>query len=130
MSGRISKKYNNFSKKSDFKKIIENISSINRKIKNLNLNKYFDLYNQVKLSVSMIKDYKNKNYTAIPFRTILLISATLLYFLNPFDVIPDIMPAIGYADDAALFVALFKSIQSDIEEYIKWKKSKPELVIE
>lgn len=33
-----------------------------------------------------------------------LVVGTLLYFINPFDLIPDITPFVGFVDDAALIL--------------------------
>jgi len=42
---------------------------------------------------------------AIPTRYKVLGIATLLYLINPFDAIPDMMPGVGYVDDAAALAA-------------------------
>ncbi|MBK7444751.1 MAG: DUF1232 domain-containing protein [Ignavibacteria bacterium] len=55
-----------------------------------------------------------------------MIAATILYFLNPFDVVPDLLPVFGYTDDALLFASVFKSIQTDLEKYCEWKGLSPD----
>ena len=45
----------------------------------------------------------------------------LIYFVSPIDIIPDSIPAIGYFDDAAVVAACWKLVESDIEEYEKWR---------
>lgn len=40
-----------------------------------------------------------------------LIAGALLYFLSPFDLIPDIMVGIGYTDDAVVVMAALKAVQ-------------------
>ena len=46
----------------------------------------------------------------------------LIYFVSPIDIIPDSIPAIGYFDDAAVVAACWKLVESDIEEYEKWRE--------
>lgn len=94
---------------------------VGRKSESLDVSKFRRFINQVKLAFGLIKDFKEKRYTDIPWRSITLISAAIIYFLNPFDVVPDLFPVIGIADDAVLFATLFKSIQTDLEKYGEWK---------
>lgn len=106
---------------SDLNEIISNEKTINNKSSAVDKNRFKKFINQIKLTLSLIKDFKSKRYNEIPWRSIAMIAAAVLYFLNPFDIIPDILPVFGYADDALLFAALFKSIQSDLEKYCDWK---------
>lgn len=94
---------------------------IKNKQEKLEKNKFKKFYLQIKLALELLKDYKKGLYSQIPWRSIGFVSLALLYFLNPFDVIPDLAPLIGFADDAAIFLSLFKSIQFDLQEYCRWK---------
>lgn len=47
----------------------------------------------------------------------------LSYFLNPFDIIPDFLPAIGYLDDMLIVSTVWDKVKEDIENYALWKKS-------
>src|SRR5438477_11164696 len=42
---------------------------------------------------------------ATPFHVRAALMGALAYFVLPFDVVPDILPALGYTDDAAVLVA-------------------------
>ncbi|MDH4127909.1 MAG: DUF1232 domain-containing protein [Spirochaetota bacterium] len=41
----------------------------------------------------------------------------LLYFINPFDIIPDVLPIIGYIDDGLIIAYLVKKLKEKIEIY-------------
>jgi len=43
-----------------------------------------------------------------------MLLATLAYFILPFDFIPDMLPVIGFADDAALLAATIALVSSHI----------------
>ena len=94
---------------------------INRKSSKVDSNRFGKFIKQMKLAMSLIKDFRNKSYTDIPWRSIAFITAAVLYFMNPFDVVPDMLPVFGFGDDAMLFAALFKSLQTDLEKYGEWK---------
>lgn len=101
--------------------IISEEKKIRDKTSGLNLDRFGKLLKQLQLAMSLIKDYKSRKYTDIPWRSITMIAASILYFINPFDMVPDMLPLFGIADDAMLFATLFKSIQIDLIRYGKWK---------
>jgi uncharacterized membrane protein YkvA (DUF1232 family) len=101
--------------------ILKNENQIEKKASKLNFEKFSKLIKQLTLSLHMLKDYRAKAYSNIPWRTIALVIAAVLYFINPFDIIPDFIPFLGYTDDAIAFAAVFKSAQTDLMEYCKWK---------
>lgn len=45
----------------------------------------------------------NGSYREVPWNIIATIGGTLLYMLSPIDLILDVIPFIGYLDDAAVF---------------------------
>ncbi|HLT24886.1 MAG TPA: YkvA family protein [Ignavibacteria bacterium] len=106
-------------------KTIDNVilheDDIEKKSKRLNKDKFGKLYKQVRLALQMIRDFKAKRYTMVPWRTMALISVGILYFLNPMDIMPDIIPILGLTDDAIALAAIFKSIQSDLKLYCEWR---------
>lgn len=71
--------------------------------------------------VSLVRSYIKKEYTDIPIGTIISIVSTLIYIVSPVDLIPDTIPVVGYIDDIMLLGWVLKSINSDIEEYKKWR---------
>lgn len=105
----------------DVSKVLKKSDKILDKAKKLDLKFLSKLFNQVKLTIEMLRDYRAKVYRDIPWRTISLITVALLYFWNPFDVIPDLMPIIGFTDDAIAFASIFRAVQSDLQKYALWK---------
>ncbi len=107
--------------RNDIREIISGESRVKSKSSKLDLKKFSKFINQIKLAMSLIKDFKDKRYTDVPWRSIAMISAAILYFINPFDMVPDMLPLFGMADDAIFFATVFKSIQLDLEKYGDWK---------
>lgn len=66
--------------------------------------------------VGLVKEaYGYVTDSRVPNRYKLLAIAALLYFINPFDAIPDWIPGVGYIDDAGALAALVMSIRKIID---------------
>ena len=72
----------------------------------------------------MVRCSASREYLDTPWKTIVLITAALIYFVSPFDAIADFIPFIGYVDDAAIISAVFASISRDVEKFIAWEAGK------
>lgn len=80
----------------------------------------------VKLMISLVKDYWNKNYREVPWWTVAAVVTALLYVLSPVDLIPDFIPFFGLLDDAAVVSACLFLVEQDLSRYKSWKDSKAE----
>lgn len=77
------------------------------------LNHYIVLFSQ------LIKAYVQGTYRKLPAIALAKIAAVLIYFISPFDFIPDVLPIIGFTDDLALVLCVGKSIKSELDEFEK-----------
>ncbi len=74
-----------------------------------------------KLLISAVKDYWTGRYRKWPWGTVAAVVFTLLYVLDPFDLVPDVLPIIGEVDDAAVTAACLFLIERDLLAYKQWK---------
>ncbi len=72
----------------------------------------------------LLRAYAQGEYREIPWKSLLLIVAAILYFINPIDIIPDLMPLVGLTDDFAVLFMVYKSVGADIDKFLEWEKSK------
>ena len=86
----------------------------------------------VKLLWSMLVDYKKGRYPNVPWKLIASIVFFFVYLVNPFDIIPDAIPVLGFTDDIGVLSLVLASFASDIDDYKKWLAAnpKPNLIIE
>lgn len=77
----------------------------------------------IPLFVSLIRSYMKKEYNNIPVGTIAAILCSLIYFFVLADLIPDVIPFIGYIDDIGVIAFALKMAQGDIKEYVEWRKA-------
>lgn len=78
------------------------------------------LFEQGKIMLSMVQDYWKGSYREIPYWAIGAVSLALLYVLNPVDIIVDVVPGIGYLDDATVVAFCLKLVQKELEKYQAW----------
>lgn len=120
---KLSRKFKSFKKDyspKDVEKVFEKKSKILGIMKNQTLQKYID---DVTLYFQMLKDFFSGQYKNIPIGSIAAIIGTLLYILNPIDIVPDVIPG-GFVDDLGILIACLNFTKFDIEEY---KKAKAEV---
>ncbi len=72
----------------------------------------------------LIKAYALGQYRDVPWKTILLIVAAVIYFVNPLDLVPDIVPLTGLTDDFAVLLWVYNSVSNEIEKFLAWEKAK------
>ena len=76
----------------------------------------------------MIKAYRDGTYKAAPWKSLLLVTAGIIYFVSPLDLIPDFIPVFGYVDDISILVWIANSLKKDVEEFEEWESSYAESV--
>jgi len=75
------------------------------------------LVEKVKLFIIMLRAYFKGEYKEIPWKSISLILAGLIYFVNPLDLVSDFIPVIGYVDDFTVVLWVFKSVEEDVNRF-------------
>jgi uncharacterized membrane protein YkvA (DUF1232 family) len=93
-------------------KVTETAANTNLTVVKL-LNHYIVLFSQ------LIKAYIQGSYRKLPAIALAKIAAVLIYFISPFDFIPDVLPIIGFTDDLALVLWVGKSIKNELDEFEK-----------
>ena len=79
------------------------------------------LVKQVCLLYEMLGDYWKGEYREIPYGSIAIVVVALVYFLSPIDLIPDLIPVIGYIDDALIVALAVQFIKEDLKDYCVFK---------
>ena len=106
-------------KEDDVDVVMDKQEEISSKIVNAGvLEKYSELG---KVMLGMLTDYRKGIYSKVPWFTIATIAFGFLYILNPFDIVPDFIPLIGYIDDLAVFTFGLRFIETDLHNYLDWK---------
>lgn len=78
---------------------------------------------RIRLFLSAVQDYSSGEYRDLPWTTIAMAVFAILYFINPADIFPDVIPISGFLDDAGVVAAAFGFLMRDLDKYERWKKS-------
>lgn len=77
--------------------------------------------NQTALVLELIDDFKDGTYREVPWHTIAIASAGVLYAVNPADLVPNFIPIVGVLDDMAVIAIATRWINKDLIAYCKFK---------
>lgn len=71
----------------------------------------------------MVRAYLNGDYQKIPWKSLLLITSGIVYFVSPLDLIPDFIPVFGFLDDITVLLWIFNAVKGDIEDFEEWEST-------
>jgi uncharacterized membrane protein YkvA (DUF1232 family) len=83
-----------------------------------------DLKEKFMVMGRLAKAYALGHYRSIPWKALLLITGAILYFIMPLDLIPDLIPGLGFTDDVGILLAIYQSLHEEVEKFLEWEKSK------
>jgi len=78
------------------------------------------VWDDLLLLINLLKAYLRGQYKEVPWRTLILIISAIIYFVNPFDVIPDFVSGLGFIDDVSVFSFVVGSLKQDLERFRKY----------
>lgn len=84
-------------------------------------NELKEVWNEIQLLLRLIKAWWKKEYTAVPWKTIIYSVTAILYLINPLDIIPDFIPIIGFVDDITIIAFVINALKKDIIKFKEWE---------
>jgi uncharacterized membrane protein YkvA (DUF1232 family) len=68
----------------------------------------------------LMRHFANGSYRGIETKNVIIILAGMIYFISPIDLIPDVLPIVGFADDIALISFIYNSLSDELEKFELW----------
>jgi uncharacterized membrane protein YkvA (DUF1232 family) len=74
--------------------------------------------------IRLIRAYYLREYREISMQNLHIVVASIIYFVSPFDVIPDSVPILGNIDDAMVVRLAMESVRADLDTFMAWETSR------
>lgn len=75
----------------------------------------------------MVRAWAMRDYRTVPWKTLVYVVGAIIYFVNPVDLIPDVLAGIGFVDDAAVAAAVVRAVHEQLDAFRAWEN---QLVLE
>lgn len=75
--------------------------------------------------LSLLRAYARGEYRRLSTQSLLSVAAAVLYFVTPFDAIPDFLLGVGLIDDVAIIGFVLKQLQAELEAFRAWQTVGP-----
>jgi uncharacterized membrane protein YkvA (DUF1232 family) len=85
---------------------------------------FADTWPYLMAMIRVIRDYQRGEYRDMAAPKLLIIIAAIIYFVSPFDVIPDWIPVLGHIDDAFVISLALKSVRADLDTFMAWETAR------
>jgi uncharacterized membrane protein YkvA (DUF1232 family) len=76
---------------------------------------------KISLLARMIKAYALGQYRSLPMKSMLVVVAAVVYFMNPLDLIPDWIPGLGMTDDVGILAWVYQTLASEVDKFRLWE---------
>lgn len=70
----------------------------------------------------MTRSWALREYRHVPWKSLVYVVGAIIYFVNPVDLIPDVLIGIGFIDDAAVAAAVVRAVHDQLESFREWEE--------
>lgn len=86
---------------------------------------FAEVIGDLRAMVRLVGAYAKGDYRDIPFETLVLVVGAMIYVVSPLDLIPDMVPGAGYADDIAIVHSVVEKARGEITKFTDWEAAQP-----
>ena len=77
---------------------------------------------QLNLCIALVRSWMRGEYDGVSRQTIVAVTAALLYFVVPFDLIPDFLLGWGFVDDASVVGYVMAMLAAEMDAFRQWQE--------
>lgn len=81
-----------------------------------------DVWNDLMRLFRLMRAWMSGEYQGVSWRTLLLVMTAIIYFVMPFDVIPDFIAIFGFLDDATVIAFVMSKIRDELQAFTDWEE--------
>ena len=108
----------------DPERLLKLVGEAREKINHIPRGPFAETWPYLMAMIRLIRAYQQKEYQDISVTNFLMIVAAIVYFVSPFDLIPDSVPILGHIDDALVVRVAVKSVGADLDTFMAWETSR------
>jgi uncharacterized membrane protein YkvA (DUF1232 family) len=87
---------------------------------------FADMWSHLQAMLRLIRAYYCGEYRDVKIANLVLIIGAIIYVLDPWDLIPDWIPGLGYLDDATVMAFAIQKTRETLDEFTTWETSAPQ----
>ncbi|HEY2988522.1 MAG TPA: YkvA family protein [Candidatus Binatia bacterium] len=80
------------------------------------------IIDELQVIFRLVRAWLKGNYTEVSKRSLVVLVGALVYFLMPFDAIPDFIPGLGLMDDVTVIGLALTAAKGEIEKFKDWEQ--------
>ena len=84
-----------------------------------------ELWGYFQAMLRLIRAYYRGEYRAISVSNLVMIVGAIIYVLNPWDLIPDWLPGVGFLDDATILAFAVQKTREALDDFTSWETRAP-----
>jgi uncharacterized membrane protein YkvA (DUF1232 family) len=96
-----------------------------RKTKSIPKAPFADMWGYLQTMLRLIRAYYRGEYRDVRIANLILIIGAIIYVLDPWDLIPDWIPGLGYLDDATVMAFAVQKTRETLDEFTTWETTAP-----
>ena len=85
-----------------------------------------DVWESLLAFFRLIRAYVSGSYRHVSPKALLMIVASIVYFVSPIDLIPDFILGLGLIDDATILGWTIRACAPDLAAFMQWEQSQPQ----
>ena len=92
-----------------------------KKVPTIPKDRFKDLWAYFQAMLRLIRAYYRREYRNVSLQNLVMIVGAIIYILNPFDLIPDWIAGLGFADDAVVLAFAVRQTRQTLDDFMMWE---------
>ena len=131
MSDRTPRRYRDYQRRADglvrSKERVKNLATqAVRKLSGTASMRIDRVRDELILCIALVRSWIHGEYDGVSRQTIVAVTAALLYFVVPLDVIPDFLIGVGFIDDASVVGYVMTMLAAEMDTFRRWQEREVE----
>ena len=84
---------------------------------------FAELWAYLQTMLRLIQAYYRGQYRHVKIANLVLIIGAIIYVLDPWDLIPDWLPGLGFVDDATILAFAVQKTRETLDDFTSWESS-------